>query len=160
MPLTARLLSLLALSLTATVAAAQSSSPGAAASAGSATTQPAAPMANMTSHTMVLLVLAENPPKLEPAAAAELQKQHMAHIQFMGNTGKVLAAGPFGNRDDETIRGMLIFSCDIDEARAMANEDPAVKAGRLKVVCMKWWTDKDAVAFPWAQQRAKDQAAK
>jgi uncharacterized protein YciI len=106
----------------------------------------------MTSHTLVLLVLADNPPKLDAAASAELQKQHLAHIQFMGNSGKVLVAGPFANRDDDTLRGALIFACDIDEARAMASADPAVKAGRLKVVCMKWWTDQDALAFPWAEK--------
>lgn len=122
--------------------------------------QPAAPMPNMTSHTLVLLVLADNPPKLDAAASAELQKQHLAHIQFMASTGKVLVAGPFANRDDDNLRGMLIFSCDIDEARAMASDDPAVKAGRLKVVCMKWWTDQDALAFPWAEKhRAEEHAA-
>jgi uncharacterized protein YciI len=106
----------------------------------------------MTSHTLVLLVLTDNPPKLDAAASAELQKQHLAHIQFMASTGKVLVAGPFANRDDDSLRGMLIFSCDIDVARAMASADPAVKAGRLKVVCMKWWTDQDALAFPWAEK--------
>ena len=101
----------------------------------------------MESHTLVLLILSDSPPTLDAEASAALQSQHMAHIKSMGETGKVLVAGPFAQRDDQALRGMLIFSCPIEEARAMANKDPAVKAGRLKVVCMTWMTEKGAMTF-------------
>jgi uncharacterized protein len=117
-----------------------------------ATSQPAsAPTSlpgSMEKHTLVLLVLSDNPPKLDKDAAAALQKKHLAHIEAMSRTGKVLVAGPFADRDDERLRGQLIFNCGIDEARAMASEDPAVVAGRLKVVCMSWVTEKGSLAFP------------
>jgi uncharacterized protein len=107
---------------------------------------------NMEKHTLVMLVLADNPPTLDKQASAELQARHLAHIQKMGATGKVLVAGPFANRDDEKLRGLLVFSCSIDEARAMANQDPAVQTGRLKVVCMSWMTEKGYLAFPKSGQ--------
>ena len=72
----------------------------------------------------------------------------------MASSGKVLVAGPFGARDDERLRGALVFNCPIEEARALANEDPAVKAGRLKVVCMTWNTSRAAMIFP-AEHRAE-----
>jgi uncharacterized protein len=103
----------------------------------------------MRKLTFVLLVRPTDAPAMEPEAAAELQKRHLAHIATMAESGKLMVAGPFGDREDESLRGVLIFDCDIDEARAMANEDPAVKAGRMKAVCMSWWTSADALAFPW-----------
>lgn len=93
-------------------------------------------------------MMSDNPPKLDEAAAADLQRRHLAHIATMAASGKVLVAGPFSQRDDERLRGALVFNCSIDEARALASEDPAVQAGRLKVVCMTWNTSKSAMVFP------------
>ena len=114
----------------------------------SPSTAPANVPSDMVARTFVLLTLTDHPPKLDEKAAAELQTKHLAHIGEMSQSGKVLVAGPFGQRDDETFRGALVFNCSIEEARALANDDPAVKAGRLKVVCMTWNTSKAAMVFP------------
>jgi uncharacterized protein YciI len=59
-----------------------------------------------------------------------LQSDHLAHIRRMGETGKLVAAGPF--LDDGFLRGILIFRLDsTEEARAMASQDPMVKIGHL-----------------------------
>ncbi len=92
-------------------------------------------------------MLADHPPQMDEKAAADLQARHLAHIAEMTRSGKVLVAGPFGSRDDERLRGAIVFSCAIDEARQLASEDPAVKTGRLKVVCMTWNTQKGAMSF-------------
>ncbi len=113
-----------------------------------AATTPTTIPIDMVARTFVVLTLTDHPPKLDEKAAAELQVKHLAHIAEMSRSGKVLVAGPFGQRDDESLRGALVFSCSIDEARALANDDPAVKAGRLKVVCMTWNTSKAAMVFP------------
>lgn len=112
--------------------------------------QPAAPTPapSLVARTFVLLTLTDNPPRLDDAAAADLQRRHLAHIASMAASGKLLVAGPFSQRDDERLRGAMVFSCPIDEARALANEDPAVQAGRLKAVCMNWNTAPDAMVFP------------
>lgn len=106
------------------------------------------PAPEMVGRTFVLLTLTDHPPQLDEAAAADLQRRHLAHIASMSASGKVLVAGPFSNRDEEGLRGALVFNCPIEEARAMASQDPAVKAGRLKVVCMTWNTSKAAMLFP------------
>jgi hypothetical protein len=39
-------------------------------------------------------------------------------------------------------------SLGTDEVRRLAENDPAVKAGRLKVEIVRWYFEKGAVAFP------------
>lgn len=71
----------------------------------------------------------------------ELQQKHLAHISYMAETGKVLLAGPF--IDAGEMRGMLVFKTEsLDEAWKLANEDPAVKAGRLVAQFVQWYSAK------------------
>ncbi|UPQ80631.1 YciI family protein [Flavobacterium azooxidireducens] len=73
--------------------------------------------------------------------AAELQKQHMAHIGWLDKTGKISIAGPSDNH--ETVAGFLLFHTEtMKEADSLANLDPAVKAGRLEVETLPWWAAK------------------
>lgn len=102
-------------------------------------------------HVIVLLVQGDNPPQLSDEESAALQQKHMQHIVSMWQTGKLVVAGPFGEQDDPKIRGILIFDCPLEEAKAMASEDPAVKAGRLKPVAQVWFHQKGAVTFPLAK---------
>lgn len=70
--------------------------------------------------------------------SAELQKAHLAHINQLAADKKICIAGPFG--DDGEIRGILIFAtATMEEAKQLAENDPAVKAGRLKVELHPWW---------------------
>jgi len=72
----------------------------------------------------------------------ELQKGHMANIQKMAETGKLLIAGPFSDGGD--LRGMFIFRVDtLEEAKALADQDPAVKAGRLVLEWHPWFAAKN-----------------
>jgi hypothetical protein len=50
----------------------------------------------------------------------------------------VLARGPLTDQDDERYRGFSIWSVDPETARAHAEADPAVRAGRLAVNVMTW----------------------
>lgn len=67
----------------------------------------------------------------------ELHQNHLKYIEQMFVDGKLIIAGPFVNKDDK--RGILIFNTQtIEEAIELANNDPAVKAGRLKVDVREW----------------------
>jgi uncharacterized protein YciI len=88
-------------------------------------------------------------------ATEELQKQHIGHLVAMARAGKMVVAGPLGDQKDETMRGICLYRTSLDEARALAEQDPAVKAGRLRVEVMTWFTEKGAMTFPIAAEMAK-----
>jgi uncharacterized protein YciI len=75
-------------------------------------------------------------------AHKKLQSEHLAHIGKMADTGKLIIAGPFTDNGD--LRGMLIFRLDSpEEAKALAEQDPAVKAGRLVLEWHPWFAAKN-----------------
>jgi uncharacterized protein YciI len=100
--------------------------------------------------TLVLLKRPPNPPKLEENELGELQKQHLAHLTKMGDSGKMVIAGPFGDQRDQTYRGACIYRLPIEEARKLAESDPMVKAGRLMVEAVTWHVGKGYMTFPKA----------
>jgi uncharacterized protein YciI len=64
---------------------------------------------------------------------------HMNNIGLMAKEGKLAVAGPFG-KNDLGYRGIFILNTnDIDEAKAMVAKDPAVNAGLLAAVYLKWF---------------------
>ncbi|WP_142784727.1 YciI family protein [Changchengzhania lutea] len=72
---------------------------------------------------------------------ALLQKEHMAHLTKMYELGYADISGPFGDNGD--IRGVTIYNVpDIETADSLANADPMVKAGRLKIEIHPWWAAK------------------
>jgi len=80
----------------------------------------------------------------DSAAAALLQKGHMDNITRLYNEGKLDIAGPMMNDGD--IRGIFVFNvASYDEALALCNTDPAVKAGRLSVEILPWYAAKGSV---------------
>ena len=70
-------------------------------------------------------------------ATEELQKAHMANINRLAETKKLVVAGPFGGNG--TLRGIFVFRVDsLDEAKQLAETDPAVQAGRLAIEMRSW----------------------
>lgn len=77
----------------------------------------------------------------------ELQAQHMAHIDELIRSGSKLFAGPVDDESD--IRGFSIFrTATLEEARALAEADPAVKAGRFIVELHTWRTPAGGILPP------------
>ena len=66
-----------------------------------------------------------------------LQAGHMANIKRLAEAGKLVLAGPFFDGGER--RGVFIFKVDtLEEAQALTETDPAVKAGRLKIELHRW----------------------
>lgn len=76
--------------------------------------------------------------------AMKIQKKHLAYLQRMAEEGKTSITGPMG--DDGEIRGIVIYNtATAEEARTLAEGDPAVKTGRLVVEVHPWWAAKGSV---------------
>lgn len=118
---------------------------------------PAAPQIQLETYQLVLLERPEHPREYPEAKLEEIQAAHIAHLRQMAEAGKLLVAGPFDDQPDPRLRGLELFKVgSLEEARRLAEEDPAVEAGRLEVVAMTWYTEKGALTFPIAEKLRKD----
>ena len=98
--------------------------------------KPAAPIKMTTAYLGFLTRGAKWTPEQTPATA-ELQKAHLANIYRLAEMKKLVVAGPFG--DDTALRGIFVFRvASIDDAKALAETDPAVQAGRLAIEMHPW----------------------
>jgi len=91
----------------------------------------------MKSYVMAFLKRGPNR-DLSEAEARELQMQHLENITRMAEDGDLILAGPF--MDDGDIRGIYIFDVrTVEEAEALTNTDPAIKAGSLVMELKPWY---------------------
>jgi uncharacterized protein YciI len=98
--------------------------------------KPASPIKLTTAYLAFLKRGAKWTPEKTPATE-ELQKAHMANIHRLADMKKLVVAGPFG--DNGNLRGIFVFKVDsLEEAKALAESDPAVKAGRLAIDLHPW----------------------
>jgi uncharacterized protein YciI len=107
----------------------------------------ARPLPGGSNMGIVYLVLLKKGPAWSPLESAEtqaLQEAHMANIRAMWAAKKLIIAGPLG--DSGEIRGIFLFQVgSSEEARNLAEADPAVKAGRLVAEIHPWWVEKRAL---------------
>ena len=98
--------------------------------------KPTEPIKLTTAYLGLLTRGAKWTPEKTPATE-ELQKAHMANINRLAEMKKLVVAGPFG--DDGNLRGIFVFKvASIEEAKALAETDPAVIAGRLAIDMHPW----------------------
>jgi uncharacterized protein YciI len=113
-----------------------------------------APEANGYEMTTYQVAFLRRGPAWTPGDSPEhqkLQEAHMAHIRAMAETGKLLVAGPF--TDDGELRGMFVFRTDsLEEAKALAEQDPTVKAGRLVLEWHSWFAAKNITVRATAEK--------
>ncbi len=88
--------------------------------------------------TYYLGLLYKGPARTQSAdESAKIQSAHLQHLESLYKKGVLLIAGPMG--DDGDLRGIVVLKVkSLDEAQAIVNEDPAVKAGRLRVELHPW----------------------
>ncbi len=94
----------------------------------------------MQQYYIVFLKAGENRNQ-DSLETARLMEQHLAHLTRMAEEGYSSLTGPMG--DDGELRGIVVYNTPtLKEADSLANLDPMVKLGRLKVEVHPWWTAK------------------
>jgi uncharacterized protein len=79
----------------------------------------------------------------DSATASKIQSQHLAYLNKMYTQGKMDLAGP--SLPDGEIRGFCVYNvATFEEAKKLAESDPAVVSGRLTVEVMPWYSQKGA----------------
>jgi uncharacterized protein YciI len=88
-------------------------------------------------HQYTLVFLRQGPtPRDDEERNARLQLEHLQHLAKLQLLGKLILNGPTLIEHD--ILGVSIYAADLDEARALAEADPKVKAGYLTVEAIPW----------------------
>lgn len=107
---------------------------------------PAAPPAEFDTYQLILLIRPPDQPKLDEAAAKALGLLHLGHFRKMHAAGFLKVAGPI--EDDDEVAGICLYQAgSVERARMLAEDDPAVRAGRYAIRPMTWHTQKGALAF-------------
>ena len=96
-------------------------------------------------YTIVLLYRGLSPPDLDDEESDLLQRQHLGHLEAMKRAGALLVSGPFRNQPDDALRGLCVYGVGLAEAKSLAEADPAVRRGRLRIVAFNWLTRKGAL---------------
>ena len=102
---------------------------------------------NMTTYFFGVLMRGPKWSAEETPERAAIQEGHMAHIRAMWKAGKLVLAGPL--MDDTEWRGVLIYRTKtLEEAQKLADDDPAVRAGRLQVKLHPWLIERGILPDP------------
>jgi uncharacterized protein len=96
----------------------------------------------MATHYLVLFKKGEKWTAQASPELQQLQLEHLWSIRQRLDEKKYAAAGPTGGSD--TIVGLLVISAtSMEEAKALAESDPMVRAGRLVVELLPWYVAKE-----------------
>jgi uncharacterized protein YciI len=105
----------------------------------------AAPEKKFSMRTYYMAFLRRGPAwtKERTPEAVEVSKGHMANIERLAKCGKLVIAGPFDVAADappDALAGIFIFDVATrEEALALSQQDPAVKAGRFAIEVLPWY---------------------
>ncbi len=104
-------------------------------------------MTELESYSFVLLKRGPRALEFTEQELQRLQAQHLAHLDAMSDQGALVLAGPFSDQPDEAVRGFCLYRSGLEETRRLAESDPSVRAGRMAVDVMTWWTKRGALPF-------------
>lgn len=98
---------------------------------------------------LMILRRPDKSPVFTEAALDELMISHLAYLDGLIERGVLALNGPVVNQPDVTMRGLSFYRTrTAQEAVALAEADPMVKAGRLRVDLMQFRTRPGSIAAP------------
>ncbi len=98
---------------------------------------------------LVFLRRPPDAPELDEATLERIQRAHLAFHERLRDQGLIVTNGPVIDPPDASLRGLTFYRTgSLDEARRLAEQDPAVRAGRLAVEVVTWWCRPDTMTKP------------
>lgn len=92
----------------------------------------------MRQYVLAILKTGPNDAAVKGDERAKLMKGHLDNIKRLAAEGKMAVAGPF-SKNDKAFRGLFILAVTtVEEAKALAETDPTVKAGIFVVEYVPW----------------------
>ena len=93
----------------------------------------------MEAFELVILRRPDNARAYDEETLERIQREHVAYLDSLRAAGQIVMSGPVLDQPDESLRGLTFFAMgSLDEARRLAEQDPAVVSGRLTVDVMTW----------------------
>ena len=89
---------------------------------------------------LVVLRRPTEPRDYDEPTLGRIQREHLAYHASLRESGQVVTNGPVTDQPDESLRGLTFYRTgSLQEARRLAQADPAVQAGRLEIEVMTWY---------------------
>jgi len=101
-------------------------------------------MVRLDRFTLSLIYLREDGPVLSEQELAELQDRHLAHNADLRGAGGLLINGPVLSPH---LRGIGVWSTDVEQTRAMAEANPSVAIGRHRIEVYPWLVPAGSIAY-------------
>jgi uncharacterized protein len=110
------------------------------------------PAMDLESFELVMLRRPASPTAYDDAEIERIQSEHLAFYASMREAGHVVTNGPVLDQADEALRGLSFYRVgSLEQARRLAETDPAVRAGRLEVGVMTWLCPPGTMTKPGTQ---------
>jgi uncharacterized protein len=98
---------------------------------------------------LVLLRRPPDAPDLPDDVLERIQGEHVAYHASLREAGHVVTNGPVVGQPDPALRGLTFYRTgSVERARQLAEDDPAVRAGRLAVEIMTWYCPPGTMSRP------------
>jgi uncharacterized protein YciI len=103
----------------------------------------------LESFELVLLRRPANATDYPDEELDRIQREHLAFYADLRAAGQVVTNGPVIDPPDPSLRGLGFFRTgSLEQARQLAESDPAVRAGRLAVEIITWYCPPGTMSRP------------
>jgi uncharacterized protein YciI len=98
---------------------------------------------------LVLLRRPASAPDYPDDELDRIQREHLAFHADLRAAGQVVTNGPVIDQPDPSLRGLTFYRTgSLEQARELAEGDPAVRAGRLAIEIMTWYCPPGTMSRP------------
>jgi uncharacterized protein len=98
---------------------------------------------------LVLLRRPASAPDYPDEELERIQREHLAYHAALREAGHVVTNGPVSEQPDPSLRGLAFYRTgSLERSRQLAEDDPAVRAGRLAAEVMTWYCPPGTMSLP------------